>query len=244
MKKGSLQATLRAYWELIGRTSAPTVLDAMLGRLSVQVCDERIHRLGEACIRLAEIDLRIEGQEHLQPGRTYLFMSNHQSFFDIPVLFVAVPGSLRMVTKTELFKVPIWGKALKVSGFVEIDRSNRARAIASLKEAARRMQEGINIWIAPEGTRSRTGALGPFKKGGFMLAIETGATIMPVSIEGTYEVAPPKTWALRKGCPVRLRFHAPIEAADYGVERREELMQRVREAIESGLDVRQAAEVG
>jgi 1-acyl-sn-glycerol-3-phosphate acyltransferase len=217
--KGILR-TLQISW--------PTVWESLTRRLHLPTINARFQNYCQAVLDDAEIRLTIQGHEHIRPGAIY--MSNHQSLYDIPAIGAIVPG-VRMVTKAELFKVPVWGQALKASGFVSINRRNRASAIASLKEAAARMKAGTNIWISPEGTRSRTGALNEFKKGGFVMAIETGATIVPVTITGTYEILPPKTSAVRLGRAVTVRFHPPIDAGAYTLEDKESLMAAVRTAI-------------
>lgn len=230
------------------RISAPTVLEAMLGRGAAhEVYDARLRSWAKAIIDQARARVTVEGLSHLSEvaaahagphGRREVFvvMSNHQSVYDIPVLFHALPIQLRMVAKAELFRIPIWGQALHHSGFVAIDRGNRERAIASLALAKQRMQEdGVNIWIAPEGTRSRTGALGPFKSGGFHLALDTGLRILPVSLVGTFDILRADTVAVRRGADVRVVVHAPIDARAYGQERRAELTADVRAAIASAL---------
>ena len=129
--------------------------------------------------------VHVEGRDHMADGATYLVMSNHQSLYDVPVIFYVIGPNVRMITKVELFSVPIFGPALREAGFIAVDRSNRAKAIASLAIAKETLASGVHVWIAPEGTRSRTGELLPFKKGGFALALETGLPIRPVSVRGT-----------------------------------------------------------
>ena len=208
--------------------SMPTVWESFRHRLDMAQINARFQGYCQDLMADAEIRMTVEGESHIQSGAIY--MSNHQSLYDIPAVGGLVPG-IRMVTKAELFKVPVWGAALKASGFISINRRNREQAIASLKEAAAKMKAGTSIWIAPEGTRSRDGKLHDFKKGGFVMAIETGATIVPVTVEGTYEVLPPKTAAVRLGRSVSVRFHAPIDASQYTLEQRDDLMAAVRAAI-------------
>lgn len=208
--------------------SVPTVWESATGRLHMPQINDRFQGYCRDVLADAEVRLTVEGEEHIRQGAIY--MSNHQSLYDIPAVGAIIPG-IRMVTKAELFKVPVWGQALKASGFISINRKNRASAIASLKEAAAKMKAGTNVWISPEGTRSRTGALNEFKKGGFVMAIETGAAIVPVTITGTYEILPPKTSAVRLGRAVTVRFHPPIEASAYTLDTKEALMAAVRTAI-------------
>lgn len=220
------------------RISAPTVLEAMLGRgAPPDVYDERLRSWAKKIIDHARARVTVEGLSNLGDGREiFVVMSNHESVYDIPVLFHALPLHLRMVAKAELFRIPIWGRAMQYSGFVPIDRRNRERAIESLSLAKQKMQrEGVNIWIAPEGTRSRNGVLGPFKSGGFHLALDTGLRILPVSLVGTYDILHPDSVAVRRGAEVRVVIHPPVDVRAYGHERRAELTADVRAAIASVL---------
>ncbi|MCU0681291.1 MAG: 1-acyl-sn-glycerol-3-phosphate acyltransferase [Polyangiaceae bacterium] len=220
------------------RISAPTVLEATFARgASDDVYDARLHSWSKRLLEHAHARVRAEGLEHLGPGgEVFVVMSNHQSVYDIPVIFQALPLRLRMVAKQELFRVPVWGRAMRYAGFVSIDRSDRERAKESLRVAKQKMQnEGTSIWIAPEGTRSRTGELGPFKSGGFHLALDAGLRILPVSIVGTFDILRADTTSVTKGADVRVIVHEPIDPRPYGPGRRAELTADVRAAIASSL---------
>jgi 1-acyl-sn-glycerol-3-phosphate acyltransferase len=158
-------------------------------------------------------------------------MSNHQSLYDIPVIFQTLNLRVRMVAKTELFKVPVWAQAMRAAGFVEVDRKNRHRALESLENAKRALESGTSIWIAPEGTRSDTGELLPFKKGGFHLALGTGARILPVSIDGTRNALVARGFNVKNGASVKVTVHPPVDPKDWGRERRQELIEHVRQLI-------------
>jgi 1-acyl-sn-glycerol-3-phosphate acyltransferase len=234
--------------------SAPTVADAFVGRVTKEACDARLASWADEIAKNAAYELHVEGREHLgvrhaegaaggPPGpprhETFLVMSNHQSLYDIPVLFKVLGANLRMITKAELFAVPIFGPAIKHAGFISIDRSNRERAIRSLEVARRAITDGTNVWIAPEGTRSKTGALLPFKKGGFNLAIEAGLRVLPITLNGTRDILPAKGARSRAGAVLRVVIHEPIDASAYAPlakESRDRLMKRVRAALESGLE--------
>ena len=162
-------------------------------------------------------------------------MSNHQSLYDIPVLYRTLPLRLRMVAKAELFRIPIWAQAMRAAGFIELDRSARERAIESLERAKAAIERGTSIWIAPEGTRSQDGSLGAFKLGGFHLAAGAGARILPVTVSGTRAILPAKGARVTPGAEVRVTVHAPVDPADYGGEVTDPLVQAVRRAIESAL---------
>lgn len=214
------------------RISVPTVADAVLGRTSIERCDERLDFWSGRLVDGARAQVHVHGADAIDWSRAYIIMSNHQSHFDIPVLFRAVRGTMRMVTKKELFKIPVWGRAMQESGFIAIDRKNRKRAIASLKRAAAAILEGTHIWIAPEGTRSKSGALLPFKKGGFVLAKETGAAILPVCLDGTNRVASAKSYHITKDVDVDVFFGKPIEVEGKSVD---QLMAETRAFFERQL---------
>jgi 1-acyl-sn-glycerol-3-phosphate acyltransferase len=217
----------------------PTVIDAALGRVRKDVCDERLASWSKKVVRRADMHVTVSGREHLEAGKTYLVMSNHQSHYDVPAVFYALGGNVRMITKVELFKIPIFGEAMHQSGFIAIDRGSRARAIESLQVAKDTLASGVHVWIAPEGTRSKSGALMPFKKGGFNLALEANLPILPISIQGTREALPSQALRTRPGATVRVTLSAPIDPARYpGTElkaRRDALMADVRRAIENAL---------
>jgi 1-acyl-sn-glycerol-3-phosphate acyltransferase len=217
-----------------GRISAPTVVEAALGRLRAEACDERLDAWSRSIVERAKIELKTVGLEHAPP-EAVVVMSNHQSLSDIPVLYRALRRPLRMVAKGELFRVPLWGAAMRRAGFVEIDRSDRARAIESLSHAKSSLAQGISLWIAPEGTRSSDGRLGPFKRGGFHLAEDAGARILPVTLLGTNRVLGARDRTVHDGVSVSVVLHPPVDPRDYGPERRDELVAAVRAAIASAL---------
>lgn len=213
--------------------SVSTIVDVYLGRYRREWGDRRMRWWADGLFDAIGLSCRVIGRERASfpPGRPCMIMSNHGSLYDIPLIFKALPGSIRMLTKKELFRVPIWGRGLKVGEYVSIDRHNRDQAMRDLADARRKMEDGIVLWVAPEGTRSRDGRLGAFKKGGFMLALETGAMILPVGIRGAREVLVPKTLGLNLGRTAEVRVGNAVDASRYTVENREALMTEVRRQI-------------
>jgi 1-acyl-sn-glycerol-3-phosphate acyltransferase len=233
----SLRLSLRNVYECLA-VSVPTVIEALRGRITKPVCDERLSGWARAVVRNVQMELAVDGRENLRDGQTYLVMSNHQSHYDIPVLFEAIGGNIRMITKKELFRVPLFGEALAAGGFISIDRSDRHAAIRSLQQARDLLASGTHVWIAPEGTRSRTGELGPFKKGAFYLALEARLPILPVTISGTRNALPAKGLRSTPGAHVHVTIHAPIDPGPYaerGKRGRDELMGDVRRVLQVGL---------
>lgn len=222
--------------------SFPTVVDSVLGRSDKRACDARLAAWAPRVLRHARVSLSVEGRQQVVGGQPYVLMSNHASFYDIPVVYAAFGGNLRMVAKAELFRVPLFGRAMHDAGFIEVDRQNRAAAVRSLSLAKHLLEEGTSLWIAPEGTRSTNGKLGPFKKGGFHLALQAELPILPVSLVGTFDIMPPHALATKRGAHVRAIFHAPLYTTAYlgeeeggGRAALDRLMNDVRNAIAHGL---------
>src|SRR3954470_4747715 len=132
------------------RVSVPTLLDAILGRLTPEACDSRLDWWSKQLLDKAEVSLHSSGVEQARGNGPFVVMSNHQSLYDIPALYQTLPLRLRMVAKAELFRIPIWSQAMRAAGFVELDRSARGRAIESLDRARSALSRGTSIWIAPE----------------------------------------------------------------------------------------------
>jgi 1-acyl-sn-glycerol-3-phosphate acyltransferase len=207
-----------------------TIVIALLV-IAVAVFDQRAaYRLCQlwAWTNLAICGLRVRVRRlaALDPTTPYVFMSNHRSQYDILAVVFALPEfQMRWVAKKELTRIPFFGWALKRAGHVVIDRSDSAQAVASLRAARTQMLEGISVVIFPEGTRSTAGeALLPLKKGGFMLALETGFPIVPICVRGSGDILPRGSWLPVAG-EVEVVVGEPIAVA--GAER-DELMQRVR----------------
>ena len=195
-----------------------------------------MYRIACALVRrgvlLVGVKIEVRGLEHLAPGRNYIFMANHVSNLDPPVLIPVIPGRSSVLVKKELFRTPILGTGMKLAQLVPVDRSDREAAISSVQAAVDVLRSGLHMIIYPEGTRSPDGRLLPFKKGPFHLAMDSGVPVVPVTILGTYESWPKSRFALRPGTAVVL-FHPPLSPADF--PDRDALMAAVREAIVGAL---------
>jgi len=183
-------------------------------------------------VRLAGVRVETVGLDKLDRSRTYIFMSNHVSNVDPPILIPLIPKRTSVMVKKELFTYPILGRAMRMGSLVPVDRGNRDAGIAAVRAAKEVVQQGLNMTIFIEGKRSFDGKLLPFKKGPFYLAMECGVPVVPVTIVGTHYVMPKTRFAIKPG-PVKVIFHPPIEPKDF--VSRECLMEKVRAAIESGL---------
>jgi 1-acyl-sn-glycerol-3-phosphate acyltransferase len=176
----------------------------------------------------------VEGREKADPNQSYVIMSNHQSHFDVLAFYGHWGRQFRWVMKQELRKVPGLGPACEAIGHIYVDRSDHQKAIASLQAARRRLEPGVSILFFPEGSRSNDGSLGPFKKGGFVMAQQMGLPILPVTITGSHAVLPSHSFNLLPGT-IRIQVHQPIDTMAYAESERERLMEDVRAAIASGL---------
>ncbi len=152
----------------------------------------------------------VRGMENLEPGHNYIFMANHTSNLDPPVLIPTIPGRCSVLVKKELFRIPILGTGMKMASLVPVDRSDRESAIESVNAATAVLRQGLHMLIFPEGTRSSDGRLLPFKKGPFHLAIAAQVFIVPVTVLGAHELWPKDSFALRPGT-VTVVFHQPID---------------------------------
>jgi len=221
------------YVALVG---TPFVLFAlMIGSPAI------LYRVGQRGVQLglwlSGIRYEVHGAEHVQRHRAAVYAVNHASNVEPPILFVSLQDlfpRLRILYKAELRKLPILTRAFDLAGFVPLERGNRDQSLPAIERAAQALREGSSFLIFPEGTRSRTGELLPFKKGGFIMAIKGQAPIVPVAIAGARA-------AMRKGSPiihpvrVHVRFSAPIETAGLVLDDRDRLMAAVRPKVEAML---------
>ena len=178
--------------------------------------------------------VRAEGafERDLDPRGQYVFMANHRSLFDIPALLATLPGQTRFLAKKSLFQIPVFGWALKMGGFVTIDRKDLSTARDSFALAVAQLREqGVSVLVFPEGTRSTTGAMLPFKRGGFLLALKGDLPIVPVGIVGSSEVQSKRSLRIRPG-KVRVHYGSPISSSSFGIKNKKQLIQEVRDQVQ------------
>jgi len=174
--------------------------------------------------------VRVSGLERLDPSRPALFVANHQSWIDVPALFMAIPGPLRFLAKRELAGVPFLGAYIRAMGMVFVDRSNSRRATSSVGRAADLLGRGHHLVSFPEGTRSRDGRPGPFRSGGFGAALESGADVVPVALVGPARVLPRDGFKVRPG-RIEVRIGHPIATAGLEPSERAALARRAEAAV-------------
>lgn len=188
------------------------------------------HAGAQMGLSLVGIRFKVAGTENVPRGRGAVFCANHHSNVEPPVLFRAVHPRLRVFYKHEIDQIPLLARAFRMAGFIPIDRRNREAAMRSIEMGAAALRGGTSILIFPEGTRSKTGELLPFKKGGFRMAIKAGAPIVPVSISGGGAAMVKGSFIIRPAT-LTIRIGAPIETQGVDVEQRDALIERVRQEI-------------
>ena len=196
--------------------------------------DKVIHAWSDKLLKTVEAEYEVINPYHVEPqaGQATILMCNHSSAYDIPLGFKAFPRhSIRMLAKKELSRIPILGKGMSAAEFPFVDRRNRIQAIKDLEYVQQLMQSGIVIWIAPEGTRSKDGALAPFKKGAFITAIQAKATIIPIGIRGAFNILPGKTFNIHLKQKAEIHIGQPIDAAQFTLDNKEELIAQTYQAI-------------
>ncbi len=186
---------------------------------------------------LIKVKVIVNGKQYLVDNheRPLIVMCNHSSLYDIPISAVALETDLRMMAKRELFKIPIFSAALRKGEFISIDRHNREQSRKDLKKAKEKMLDGIVLWIAPEGTRSNDGKLAEFKKGGFHLALDTQALIIPIVVKDIHKVQAGKDLTLYLDQTIEVEVCEPVDSLDYSVESRREFVNAVRQKMLNAL---------
>jgi 1-acyl-sn-glycerol-3-phosphate acyltransferase len=216
---------------LIFLLGTPLVVYALISGNS-----DPLYRAGVYCagivMRLGGIHVQVFGQDRIPAGQAVVYMANHQSNADAPGLFCCLPPVLALAKK-EMFRTPVLGWAMRLRGFIPVDRSRRERAIEAVDEAARSLRAGKSFLIFPEGTRSEDGRLQPLKKGGFIMALKAGAPIVPVSVSGGRKIMRKGDWAVHSGT-MHVTFHDPVPTVNRSLD--DGVIDEVREAIAQGLN--------
>ena len=210
--------------------SARAVVAGLLRVRSRRHYDGIARGWARSLLSAAGTPVQIQGLEHVPRDQAVVYASNHSSLFDIPALFASLPGSVRFVAKQELARIPLFGRAMTAAGNVVIDRAHPRNAAAAYERAAAVMRGGISTIVFPEGTRSRTGELLPFKAMPFVLAIVAQVPLVPVYVHNTFEILSKAAWRLRPR-PIRIWVGAPIATAGMTVDDRGALRERVLAAI-------------
>ncbi len=174
--------------------------------------------------------VRVSGQENVDRHEPRIYLSNHQSYFDIFTLLAHLPADFKFILKQELMKIPLFGFAMRQARYIAIDREEPRKAVKSINEAAQKIKEGASMLIFPEGTRSEDGKLQPFKTGGFRLALKAGCDVVPVAITNSRNIVPKGSLRINKGT-ITMNIGTPISVKDYTKKDMDKLMARVREAI-------------
>ncbi len=195
-------------------------------------CEELPRRWARFLLRAADVRVEMENAEHIVPDRAQILVANHLSYFDVLALLGYLPGKYRFVGKKELTRVPFWGPSWTACGHISIDRKDTMKAMESLALARRQLEEDRpTVVFFAEGTRSITGELRAFKKGAFVLAIQTGTEVVPAAIVGTREVMRKGSLAIHTGRTIRVRFGEPIPVDGLRIEDRDELTRRAHDAV-------------
>lgn len=236
-KNNKVQASkLRTLWIIIMsslytvNTCGQAAVRGLFGLINREWCDHALRLYVKKILNLVKVQCKVFNPYHVQPkpGQPTIVMCNHSSLYDIPLSLVAFPNhSLRMLAKKELSRIPVMGQGMVAAEFPFIDRHNRQQAKKDLEFARKLLVSGILMWIAPEGTRSKSGKLAPFKKGGFITAIQAGAVIIPMGIRGAYDILPARTHQFNLNQTAEVHIGKPIDASQYTLENKEELIERV-----------------
>ena len=198
---------------------------------SDSIYEHAAHNWARLLLKAAGVTVTVEGTEHLSKTEAQIIIANHQSWFDILAVFYVLPVEVRFVAKKELFAIPFFGSVLKALGHVRLDRTNMKQAITAYEVASRYIRDQkLSVLVFAEGTRSRTGRLQPFKTGPFVLAIESGAPVVPVYVAGTFGILPKGSIRVRPA-HVHVTVAPPLVTEGLTVEDRAALRDRAREVV-------------
>ncbi|HUJ12201.1 MAG TPA: lysophospholipid acyltransferase family protein [Thermoanaerobaculia bacterium] len=216
-----------------------TMLVALI-RSNARLIDAIVRLWARAIVHAAGIELRTENTERIDRQQRYIIVANHYSYFDIPCIFAAIPQPIRFMAKVSLFKIPIFGWAIGRAGFIPIDRKNRRTAVKSFELAVERIRKGNTVVVFPEEGRSRERAMREFQRGGFLLALRSQLPILPVAIDGTYDVFSAHAKKVTPG-PVTIRVGTPIPTEGLTVREKDRLLRESRAQILSMLGMKDEA---
>lgn len=194
---------------------------------------------GRGCLKLAGLDLKIEGGENISKSAPAIYIANHQSNFDIPLLYAGLPIQFRWLAKMELFRLPLFGLVMKRSGYIPIDRSDRRKALQSIHTAARKIISGTSVIIFPEGTRTPDGRVQKFKSGALLIAAKAGVPVIPLAISGSYRIQPKGSLKINQG-RLKLTILPALETAALTTKDIEKLTgvihRQIASVVEKDLD--------
>ncbi len=194
-------------------------------------------------VQAAGISLSVEGLDLLSPDRQYVYVANHASYMDIPIVLATLPGNLIIVYKKELEKIPLFGPMLKISPLLPIERENPRKAFATLRQALHLADQKRSLLLFPEGTRTPTGKLQPFKRGAFHLALQAGLPVVPVAIAGTYDILPRHRWTITPNRSVAVFIGEPIEVpAQRSKQQERHILQQAEQTIQTLLQRHRSSE--
>jgi 1-acyl-sn-glycerol-3-phosphate acyltransferase len=203
---------------------------ALFGRNGMKIHFRIAVPWARVCLRMCGILVSVKGHENVDPLVPRIYMSNHQSYFDIFALLAHLPVDFKFIVKQELMKIPLFGMSMRRAGYIGIERKDPRKAIQSMNSAAAKIRKGASVLIFPEGTRSLDGRLQSLKKGGFHLALKSGCAIVPVVISDSYRIVSKGSLKINKGSFV-MHIGKPIETQGYSRKDITQLMERVREAM-------------
>jgi 1-acyl-sn-glycerol-3-phosphate acyltransferase len=231
----SLLDAVKVFWISLWATIAtllvalPVIIAAMLsstGNLAFTLSKIWAHIM----LKVTGVHPTIRNREKIVKGRSYIIISNHQSEYDILAIVTTLGIQFRWIIKMELRKVPMFGYALYISRNIYIDRGAGEKAMESIRDGLDRLPDGVSVMFFAEGTRSEDGSIQPFKKGGFIMALEKGIPILPVTVNGSRKVLPKKSLIFRPG-PIEVVVSDPIDTKGYTKEQLQELVDRTRDVI-------------
>lgn len=209
---------IRTLWTAIAGSAAlfflgvQVLYHATFGDRPTEWYVDMTRRWARVILRASGCDVVVQGMEHVHPGQPQVIVANHVSWFDVFAIAAVVEVPYHFVAKKELERIPLFGASWKAAGHISIDRSDRERAYASLARAAEKIRRDRSaVIIFPEGTRSRSGRLQPFKKGAFQLAAGSGVPIVPAVVSGSFRIMPPGSWIIRPDT-IYVRFLPPVPA--------------------------------